>query len=215
MKGFLLVGIAVALLGIVASAAAVDFSGTMGQLVGVSVFAVVSFFLLFVLCVLGAILLVYWMAWLHRAEKNLRIVGQTEFLPALAVICTCIPFLGPIIHFFIFRDLVEQQRIVMEKFGILKETISRRFQVAWIAFGICSIAFTFLADYSSIFSACSFACFLAATIAYLRCFEIFIKQEAALFRFNQEDEFQKKVNAAIREREILKAASQVEQAKFD
>lgn len=215
MRAFLLTAFLIAVLGGAAAMSAPNFSGTWAELASVTAFAVASFILLFLLFVFGLVLLVYWMAWLHRAEKNLRIIGSTEFLPALAVICTCIPFLGPLIHFFIFHDLVEQQHALLEKNGIFSEKVSGKFQVLWIVAGILSILFTFLGEVSNVLSAGSYVFFLVATLSYLRCFEVFIRQEDLLIRFCQDKQFQKKVDEAIRNREILKAASQVEQAKFD
>jgi hypothetical protein len=54
-------------------------------------------------------------AWLYFVEKHQHHFFKTNFLPWQAVFCALAPFVFPFVHCYIFRDLLAQQKNVLEK----------------------------------------------------------------------------------------------------
>lgn len=147
----------------------------------------------------------YWIAWLYRAESNLRCMVSTEFSPLIAVVCTCIPFLGYVLHFFIFDDLVEQQRVILEKRNLRYVQVPRVMMRGWLVLGLMGI---FAALLSTEFEICTyifFALVLGAAVCYEKCFGVYINQEKILAESCQNEIFEKRVNRIVQERENYKA----------
>ena len=165
---------------------------------------------------------VSYLSWLHRAVTNLRLLTTTSYSPMGAVLLTCIPFVGCFLNYFIFSDLVKSQERCMRQRGILKNRFPKRILNAWVLamLLLLIIVFVYPQQPESLmvgfatqnFSGVNVIELLEKTliviipILYIMSFSAYAKQERELFQFHTEALFQKRVDEAIRERDIMRAA---------
>ena len=155
----------------------------------------------------------FWLLWMFRAEENLRKITHTTFSPWGAVLCCFIPYIGMLLHFFVFRDIVRHTESELAfRSGDDSARIPRvpmNLVIAYLGCGIFSMAVSFIGD-SRIIFVFSFIIGLVGAICYLKALSVFIKEESELYRLYKDHELRKKVDEVLREREIEKAASEVE-----
>lgn len=165
-----------------------------------TLFSLIAFFVCFV-------------SWLHRAMANLRIISVTDFSPVGAVILTCIPFVGFILHFWIFDDMVERQEDCMQERGILKKKFPKKFLIAWVLSSIACLVMMFVGIGNSMNSTVRGMIENILTVVsiglYIQCFTFYIAQERELFKVHTEMLFRKRVDEIIREREIERTADRL------
>lgn len=162
----------------------------------------------------------FWLMWMYRAIKNLRRVTTTVFGPWISVILCSIPYVGFLIHFFVFREMVKKTESVL---GGYREAPSKTaaeilvctrpvdmnfvkgfFIMAILAGGIGFVRDTFLSGFLSLlFSIAAFAC-------YYKSFAALVKEETALFEIYQDDQLRKKVDQVLWERELEKNDAECE-----
>ena len=175
--------------------------------------AIVSLGMLFALF----IFLVYFLSWLHRAVSNLRVISVTDFSPMGAVLLTCIPIVGCILHFWIFHDMVERQQDCMQERGILKEHFPKKVLVMWILVTVACVVMMFfsVSNYSNsdIRGIIENILTVVSIGLYIKCFTFYIAQERELFHFHTETLFRKRVDEAIRERDIQRAAEMLRESE--
>ena len=156
---------------------------------------------------------VCFISWLHRAVANLRVISVTDFSPMGAVLLTCIPFVGFILHFWIFNDMVERQEDCMQERGLLKKRFPKKFLIGWLLASIgCSILMFLGIGESSGSSVRDLLENILTVVCiglYIQCFTFYIAQERELFNVHTETLFRKRVDEIIREREIELAADQL------
>lgn len=188
-------------------------------------------FMVFSFCISAGIFIslvvfcISYLSWLHRAISNLRLLTTTSFSPMGAVLLTCIPFFGYFLNYFIFSDMVNRQERYMEQHGILKKRFPKRILNAWFIASLLLLLFVFVdpnqLGFLTVFSTTvqvdgnQFIEFLEETlvvaipILYIMSFSAYVKQERELFRIHTEELFNKRVEEAIRERDIERAADQL------
>lgn len=190
-----------------------DDTLTISLLIRIFVGAVVSLGMLFAL----VIFLVCFLSWLHRAMANLRVISVTDFSPMGAVLLTCIPVIGLILHFWIFHDMVERQQDCMQERGILKEHFPKNLLVAWILVSVACIVMMFfsLGNFfnTEIRGIIENILTVVSLGLYIKCFTLYIAQERELFHFHTETLFRKRVDEAIRERDIQRAAEMLRESE--
>ena len=148
---------------------------------------------------------------MYHAEENLRKITHTAFSPWGAVALCFIPFLGQLLHYFVFRDIVkhtEQQLAVRE---VITAKVPMSFVNAFFALILASgILLCFgrsdlLVDVRFVLWIVSLGCFLRALL-------VLVVEEQALYQTYQEEVLRAKVDQVLREREIEAAASKVVEA---
>ena len=170
-----------------------------------------------------------YLSWLHRAISNLRLLTTTSFSPMGAVLLTCIPFVGYILNYFIFSDMVKSQEGYMQQRGILKERFPKRILNAWLIASLLLLLIVFVdpnqLGFLTVVSPAvqadgnHFVEFLEKTlvvvipILYIMSFSAYVKQERELFRIHTEELFNKHVDEVIREREIMRAAEMLRKSQ--
>lgn len=174
---------------------------------------------------------VFWLMWLYRAEENLREIGTTLFPSWASVILSLIPLIGLPLHYFIFKDVVARTEKILEARGVLprgrdvspeksenvgnprNERVSAGFMNTFMVCAILSSVSLYLWKDTNIYIGSFLG--LIALACYIRAFSVFVHEEKILFDLHQEDVLNAKVDRILREREILKAASEVHRAKYD
>ena len=160
---------------------------------------------------------VYWILWLYRAIRNLRCLTTTTFSPNVAVVCSVLlPYIGHIFDVFILRDIARRQQKLLDGRGIRYTPVTGRDLVIFLAFILVGIvvAFAEIADsWSGCFAAC--AAMVGLMVSYLRVLRPCVEQGNMLYKLHEEDVLRAKVDEVLREREIEKAAREIQEAKFD
>lgn len=190
-----------------------DDTLTISLLLRIFLGAIVSLGMLFALF----IFLVCFLSWLHRAVANLRVISVTDFSPMGAVLLTCIPFAGLILHFWIFHDMVERQQDCMQERGILKVQFPKKILVTWILVTVICMVMMFFgfSNYANTYIREIIENILTVVSVglYIKCFTFYIAQERELFHFHTETLFRKRVDEAIRERDIQRAAEMLRESE--
>ena len=172
---------------------------------------------------------VSYLSWLHRAVSNLRILTTTKFSPMGAVLLTCIPFIGYFLNYFIFSDMVKSQERYMRQKGILKERFPQRILNAWIIASLVLLVLVFVdpnqlgfltfvsstfdVDGKHAFQFLEKTLIVVIPILYIMSFSAYVKQERELFEIHTEALFQKRVDEAIRERDIQRAVDMLRKSQ--
>ena len=189
----------------------------------------IMFNFIFTICVSIAIFVstisfaINYLSWLHRAVSNLRLLTKMSFSPMGAVLLTCIPFVGYFLNYLIFRDLAKSQEKYMQQNRILRERFPVKFLNAWIIASLLLLVIVFVAPSQlgilTVFSTAldqdwfikisEKILIVVIAILYIKSFSAYIKQERELFEFHTETLFQKRVDEAIRERDIERAVAQL------
>lgn len=166
----------------------------------------------FVMLLVWSIFQFFWLLWLFRAEKNLRLVAMSKFSPWGAVICSSIPYIGFLIHYFIFKDLVKQTESALESrrqsssktvAEILSKVspVDNNFVNGFAIMTVLAAAIGFIRDTSiSGFLAVAFS--VASLLCYMKSFAAFIKEEQALFDIYQEEKLMAKVDQVLWQRKL-------------
>ena len=156
---------------------------------------------------------VYFFSWLHRAIANLRILTKPHFSPVGAIVLTLIPIIGFVFHFWIFNDMAGCQEKCMEERGLLKERFPRKFLVAWFLATLVFLVFGFMCSNSAVENVIDNLFFVASIGLYIKFLTFYVARERELFQYHTETLFQKRVDEAIRERDIERAVAQLRENK--
>ena len=144
-----------------------------------------------------------------------------------AVLLTCIPFVGYFLNYLIFRDMAKSQEKYMQQNRILKERFPIKFLNAWIIASLFLLVIVFVAPsqlgFLTVFSTAldqdwfikilEKILIVVIAILYIKSFSAYIKQERELFQFHTEALFQKRVDEAIRERDIQRAVDMLRKSQ--
>lgn len=155
----------------------------------------------------------FWLLWMFRAEENLRKVTRTTFSPWGAVLCCFIPYIGMLLHFFVFRDIVRHTESELafrrsEDVSTHARSVPMNLVVAFFGCGIMSMAVSFIGETRIVFVV-SYIFGLVGAVCYLKALSAFVKEEAELYELYKDHVLRKKVDEVLREREIEKAASEL------
>lgn len=162
------------------------------------------------------IYIIYWVLWLHRAIKNLRCLTKTTFSPNVAVICSVfLPYIGHLFDIFILRDIARRQQKLLDERGIQYTPVTRRDLVIFFFFILAGIVVA-LAEVAGSWPGCFAACatIIGLMVSCLRVLRPCMEQGNMLYRLHEEDVLRAKVDEVLREREIEKAAREVQQAMY-
>ena len=157
--------------------------------------------------------LVYYFSWLHRAIANLRVIAKPDFSPVGAIILTLIPIIGFVLHFWIFNDMAGCQEKCMEERGLLKERFPKKLLVAWFFATLVYVVLMFNHSEMMVKIVIQNLIFVTSIGLYIKFFTFYIAQERELFKYHTETLFQKRVDEAIRERDIERAAEMLRKSQ--
>lgn len=129
---------------------------------------------------------IFWLFWLFRTTKNLRKVTTTKFSPWAAVICTCIPYLGYLLDFIIFRDLTKKQQCYLRSIGVDFPPVNLFLVNGWFLLSVLSGVVQIFGD-STMILGLSIAFALLGFYLFIQAFKPYIMQEWMLFARYEED----------------------------
>lgn len=169
-------------------------------------------------CALGFLVasvmfLVYYFSWLHRAIANLRVLAKPDFSPVGAIILTLIPIIGFVLHFWIFNDMAMCQEKCMEERGLLKERFPKKLLVAWFLATLVYVVLMFNHSEMMAKIVIQNLIFVASIGLYIKFLTFYTAQERELFKYHTETLFNKRVEEAIRERDIERAAEMLRKSQ--
>jgi uncharacterized Tic20 family protein len=171
---------------------------------------------LVVSALMGVLFSVYWILWLYRAVKNLRCLTKTFFSPAAALVCPILPDIGYFIGIFILWDIARRQQKLLDGRGIQYTPVTRRAVAIFIVFMLLGNIVVYEevgATWPGCFAAC--ASLIGIMVSWLRVLRPCVEQGNMLYKLHEEDVLRAKVDEVLREREIEKAAREIQEAKFD
>ncbi len=174
---------------------------------GFGFLALVLFILLFgfVGSIAVSVEALFWLLWTYRAVKNLRVLTTTQFSPVVAVLLGVVPYIA-VLHFFVFRDLVAKQQGELVRRGIGFTLVPQNLVNGWALLCLVGIVAALTSESVAVLTFGAI-CGFASYIAYMKAFAIYIEGEHRLFEAYKDEEFRKKVDQVLREREIEKAAA--------
>lgn len=186
---------------------------SMGVLLGLLAYGAISFALVISVCIQAF----FWLLWMFRAEENLRRCTTTAFSPWGAVICCCLPYVGTLLHFFVFRNLVRRMEAALAAHrkgdsSTYAPAVPMNLVVGYFVCGLLGGVTYFVSDTPL------FACYLfwiSSAICYIKALSAYMGQERELAEIYKDEELRAKVDEVLREREIEKAAREVQAASYD
>lgn len=173
------------------------------------VYLVYTFVVAFGFLIASVMFLVYYFSWLHRAIANLRVLAKLDFSPVGAIILTLIPIIGFVLHFWIFNDMAGCQEKCMEERGLLKDRFPKKLLIAWFFATLAVVVIMFQRSEMMVVNVIENLFFVTSIGLYIKFFAFYIARERELFQFHTETLFQKRVDEAIRERDIKRAVAQL------
>lgn len=220
------ISIVIAVFAIIGFACLVRFMGVLesqpqadsltgGMLLMLFMFGLVCFLLTVSLCIQGT----FWLLWLFRSQSNLRHCRPTVISPWIALILSMLPYVGFILHFFVIRNLIRhtEEELALRRRGdasTYAPAVPMNLLYVYVAGMLLSFIFSIVSQtMPSLFI--SIVLTMGAAISYMKVLSIFVKEEHELFEITKDDELRKKVDQVLREREIEKAASEVQAASYE
>jgi len=154
----------------------------------------------------------FWLMWLYRVTKNLGKVTHVGIGPWGAVICSFIPYVGLIVHYFIFKNLVKATEEFLDSHRnspsrtaaeILLQVhpVDRNFVNGFVIMAVLGGTIGFIRD-TSISGILTVVFSLASILCYMKSFAAFIKEEQAMYEIYQDDNLRAKVDQVLWEREL-------------
>lgn len=158
----------------------------------------------------------FWALWMFRSEENLRKFTKTAFSPWGAVICTLlftlIPVVGAILDYLIFKDLLNSHEKVLSAKGIEFNAVPRKFLKGMLV--LCLLC-TFIWVIPNVGGAVSSIVGVFAVVYAIKLVRGVMAYEKLLFDFDQSETLRVKVDEVLREREIEKAAAEIQAATYE
>lgn len=147
----------------------------------------------------------FFMLWIFRMTENLRVVTKTKFSPWGAIVCMCIPYVGGILLYFILKNLIQRQEEYLTSNDVNFVPANMKFLNAMLAVILVSSAVSLAAPSSASWLLIVTDIILA--FAYMVCLIKLVMsvtaQEKILFDFYNNQEFRRKVNEMLRERDMV------------
>lgn len=160
------------------------------------------------------ICVIHFVVWVFRVTKNLRLKAKTVLSPWVAVISLLIYIVNIFAHFGIMRNLTHVQEKLLKDAGVAVKPVNMNFITLSFVFALLAFVATINSS-SAILFMLSLAFSIAGMIFAIKVMEAFVAQHTALYKYEQEQILNRKVDEVIREREIEKLASEVQQAKYE
>lgn len=179
-----------------------------------------------VLCVIGLVvsaivmfvvilvLFVCWVSWLFRSTQNLQKLKPCSLPPWLITVLCCIPFVGQIFHYFVLRYLAKGVRNELDSRNVQYVPVSKTLMNFYLGFTVAATGLASLVATPEIKAIGDVFGFVGLAF-YIRVFSAYIELEKILFKVRDEEILRQKVDQVLREREIEKAASQVQEATYE
>jgi len=164
--------------------------------------------------VIACIYIVNWVLWLYGEEKNIRKLGKSGFSPFGAALLSSIPLIGRLIDYWIFRDILARQEAALRSYGKEPSPIPRRELVIFLVSSFALVVFHAMLDVWWGYAVIA-AIFCVIARYLLVVMERIVEQGGMLYRLHEEFVLRAKVDEVLREREIEKAAREVQAARYD
>ena len=158
------------------------------------------FFLSFCLSVVSLVVIFKFCKWLHSTTTFLRKYTSTKFSPVGAVICTMIPWICGFLDYFIFKDILDQQKRILaakdEKFKPLDKKVL-------IAIPVLTVLIMIPVPFVEALSArmASLVAFVFITGAYIKTMETLVENEESLYAMRERILLNRKVEEILAQRE--------------
>ena len=158
------------------------------------------FFLTFCLSVVSLVIIYKFCKWLHNTTTFLRKYTSTKFSPFGAVICTMIPWICGFVDYFIFKDILDQQKRILaakdEKFKPLDKKVLIAIPVLT---ALIIVPMPFVEDLSARIA--SLVAFVFITGAYIKTMETLVENEESLYAMRERILLNRKVEEILAQRE--------------
>jgi len=193
--------------------------------IGIAIICALLLFVILFASVAWCISVILWLSWLFRITQNLRKVTTTAVGPWVAVILSGLPYVGTVIHYFIFKNLVKQledylasrqqtsHNSVAEILGRAKP-VPMNMVNGFLVASVLSVLTSFVCN-DIVSGVLTIVFGIAAYIFYLKSLSSIVIEEKILFDAYNEEQIQSKVDRILREREIEKAAAEVRAAMYE
>lgn len=168
----------------------------------------------FALSITIIIMAVHWFCWLFRSTQNMKKLQPDAMSPWAATILCLIPFVGQIVHYFVFKSLIKRTQAELDSRNGDCPTVPMNFLNIWIGLTIVSTIMGSIEEMKIVVGTGA-VLGVAALVLYIKVFTAYIAQEECLFKLHEEQVLRQKVDQVLREREIEKAASQVQAATYE
>ncbi|MCF0223074.1 MAG: hypothetical protein HUK20_02280 [Fibrobacter sp.] len=162
------------------------------------------------LCISMLIIIVYFIKWIYGSLKTLHRLNLFSGSYLLVTLLCIIPFIGQFVYYFTYRKMVNGLQKYLTEGGATFVPISMRAINASLILCILQIVVDSVSGYFNISTFVGLGLSLLAVLALIWATVPFIGQEEILGRLLQQQFIDKKVGDAIWEREIHKAAEQVQ-----
>ncbi len=155
-----------------------------------------------------------WLLWIFRSAQNLKTLQPDSISPWLAVVLCCLPFIGQIAIYCILRSLAKRTQSELENRNVEFLPLPMKLLNLYLVLTVVSTA---LASYGQMGILMSVGAVLSfvTIILLLKILTLLTAQEQKLFKDHEEQILRKKVDQVLREREIEKAASQIQEATYE
>lgn len=145
----------------------------------------------------------YWLSWMYRSVTNLKKLGPTKISPLLAVILSVIPYLGLIVHCFIFRYMAIRMETHLKELDVKYPQVSMG-RVGAIGLLLLMSFIALRVNDGQVPMLISSLTSLAAFICYIMELSVYVRQEKLLLTAGQDEIFRRKVDEEIKRREAEK-----------
>lgn len=165
------------------------------------VLAVFFFFILLVCLGIISIVIIYKACiWLYNTIKFLRKYTSTQFSPVGAVLCTMIPWVCGIIDYFIFKDILAQQKKILTGKNATFKPLDKKVLTAIPVLTTLLLIPSLLADISPARIA-NIVLIVFIAGAYIKTMETLVENEEALHAMREHEIVNRKVEEILKQRE--------------
>lgn len=155
-----------------------------------------------------------WLLWLFRSTQNLKALQPDSISPWLAVILCCLPIVGQIAIYCILRSLAKRTQLELENRNVDFLPVPMKLLNLYLVLTVVSTALASFNQMGILMSAGAVLSF-AVMVLLLKILTLLTALEQKLFKIHEEQILRQKVDQVLREREIEKAASQVQEATYE
>lgn len=168
----------------------------------------------FALSIVTIIMAVHWICWLFRSAQNIKKLQPDALSPWASTLLCFVPFVGQIIHYFIFRNLIKRIQAELDSRNGVCPAVPMNFLNFYLGLIVVSTIMGFMEHFKMVMGTGAVLS-IVALVFYIKVFAAYIAQEECLFKLHEEMILRQKVDQVLREREIEKAASQVQAATYE
>lgn len=167
------------------------------------IFVVLGLLFLFLISVIPFfIALIKFCVWLYYAERNLRKHTATTFSPLGAVICTCIPIIGQLMDYFIYKDILCHQKGIFVLHNVNTKPVPTKELNAFLGIAVVLILGTQLSDFMAARTICA-ALAVAFVVYSIRFIKLITENEKKMNNMFLDDTLNRKVEEIMRQRGIV------------